>query len=309
MGHRDETRNQNTSLLMPKGADIYELLRKFEKRVADETAAVTKQTTENSWKSYTSGTDMRRRSKTSKDENSTTPVKVTNDSWIRTTKLPDPFQPNTATSSTTNIARATAWSSTSFETRAWDSVETPLVARGRVLEALESLRQSSSSSDFEPHSQRFRRSNDSQEMDELPLKVPSIAGDNVKNVRSTFSDTYVTSQFCEKLLSPKASDQLRTAAVNVQGVEALGLVAEVPVPAFDIQKPKKVEFGKTESHFSALEPCKRTVKTDEKARPTYPYRYKRRSLSASPKMVDLGSGCVELGDYQQHQNVSNSLKN
>lgn len=310
MSHQDENRNQKTETppLMPKGADIFELLRKFEERVADEAATAVKPTTENSWNLQTSATDTLRRSKTPKDDNSTTPAKVINDSWIRTTKTsPDPFHLNASTSSTTSIASAASW----IQNRAWDSVETPLVTRSRVLEALESLRQSSNGSDFEPHSQLLRRSNDSQEMDDLASKPHSIAGDHAKNVELQFGDTFVVSQFGEKLSSPQASDQQKTTIVDMHGVEAaLPLVAEIAVPTSDIKKSKKVEFSKTEVHFVAEEPRKiKTVKTDEKPLTTNLYRHKRRSLSVFPKMLGFGSSYNKFGNHAQHKKVSDLLIN
>lgn len=317
--HQEESHIQKTETpqQMPKGADVFELLRKFEKRVADEAATAAKPTTDNSWKttsdlterSLTSGVDLWRRPRTPKDDDSVPAARVNNDSWIRTARTsPDSFELDTSTSSKTSIASATSWSTTTSKTRASDLAETPPVTRGRVLEALESLRQSSNSNAFEPHSQLFRRSNDSQEMDDLALKRHSIACDDAKYVISKFADTDATSRFRDKLSSPQTSDQLKTTVVNVNGGEAVPLVAgEVTVPPADVKKPKKVEFSKTEVHFAAAEPGKiKIVETDEKPPPTNLYRRKRRSVSASPKMLGVGSGYTKFGDHEQHKEVINS---
>lgn len=310
--HQDESRLQKPEIpeLPSKSADVFELLRKFEKR---EAATLAKPTSD-SWKtasdlierSHTSGADLWRRPRTPKDEDSTAPTRIINDSWIRTKASPDPFELDSSTSSKTSIASANSWSTTTSKTRVSDSAEAAPVTRGRVLEALESLRQNSNSSSFEPHSQLFRRSNDSQEMDDLVLKRHSIACDDSKYVMSKFSDSDPGSRFCDKLSSPQMSDQPKTTVVNVNGGEAIPLVGgETTVPAADVKKPKKVEFSKTEVHFAAAEPGKiKIVETDEKPPPANLYRRKRRSVSASPKMLGVGSGYTKFGDHEEHKEVS-----
>lgn len=315
-----QLRMTDTPQSVSKGADVFELLRKFEKCGGNDAVTTLKASTENSRKtaldlikrSHTSGVDLWQRPRTPKYDDSAVPSRVTNGSWIRTAKTsPDTLESDASTSSKTSIASATSWSTPTSKTRASDLADTPSVTRGRVLEALESLRQSSNSNAFEPHSQLFRRSNDSQEMDDPVLKRHSIACDDSKYVLSKFTDTDATSRFCDKLLVPHASDQLKTTVVNFKGAGEVPLViGEATVPATEVKKPKKVEFSKTEVHFAAAEPGKiKIVETDEKPPPTNLYRRKRRSVSASPKMLGVGSGYTKFGDHEEHKEVRDSTQN